>query len=96
MVLIYVALPMLAKAKGRFNYVIYVAHRWMRLTPALIGVISFIVVMPALGSGPIWKREMTWQSEGCQKNWWTNLLFINNWVEPVDEMVSLTTNLLRR
>lgn len=85
-VLIFVALPMLQKHKGKFNYFIYAVHRWVRLTPAMIGVICFITVMPALGSGPYWKQEMTWQSEGCQKNWWMNLLYINNWVYPVDEM----------
>lgn len=85
-VLIYVALPMLRKHKGKFNYFIYAVHRWVRLTPAMVGSICFITIMPALGSGPYWKQEMTWQSEGCQKNWWMNLLYINNWVYPVDEM----------
>lgn len=85
-VLIYVALPMLEKHKGRFNYPIYVIHRWVRLTPAMIGTIAFITVMPYFGSGPMWKKEMTWQSEGCQKNWWMNILYISNWVYPVDEM----------
>jgi len=85
-VLIFVALPMLQKHKGKFNYFIYAVHRWVRLTPAMIGVICFITIMPALGTGPYWKQEMTWQSEGCQKNWWMNLLYINNWVYPVDEM----------
>lgn len=85
-VLIYVALPLLEKHKGKFNYIVYVVHRWVRLTPAMIGTICFITIMPALGSGPMWKKEMTWQSEGCQKNWWMNILYINNWVYPVDEM----------
>ena len=85
-VLIYVALPMLRKHKGKFNYFIYAIHRWVRLTPAMLGSICFITIMPALGKGPYWKQEMTWQSEGCQKNWWMNLLYINNWVYPVDEM----------
>lgn len=85
-VLMFVALPMLQKHKGKFNYFFYAVHRWVRLTPAMIGTICFITIMPALGSGPYWKKEMTWQSEGCQKNWWMNLLFISNWVYPVDEM----------
>lgn len=85
-VLIYVALPMLQKHHGKFNYFIYAIHRWVRLTPAMLGSISFITIMPALGSGPYWKQQMNWQSEGCQKNWWMNLLYINNWVYPVDEM----------
>lgn len=67
-VLIYVALPMLEKHKGRFNYFIYVIHRWVRLTPAMVGTIAFITVMPYFGSGPIWKKEMTWQSEGRHKS----------------------------
>ncbi|KAI1294868.1 Nose resistant to fluoxetine protein 6 [Halotydeus destructor] len=85
-VLVYVALPMLEKHRGKFNYVTYVVHRWQRLTPALLGVICFIIITPSLGSGPIWKKEMNWQSEGCQKNWWLSLLYLNNWIEPVDEM----------
>ena len=50
-VLIYVALPMLEKHKGRFNYFVYVVHRWSRLTPTLIGVMCFIILMPAMGKG---------------------------------------------
>jgi len=50
-VLVYVALPMLEKHRGRFNYLVYVIHRWSRLTPALIGVICFIILMPVLGTG---------------------------------------------
>lgn len=40
-----------------------------------------------LGSGPVWPG-LKIEVENCQKNWWTNILFINNYVK-VDEMVSL-------
>jgi len=36
--------------------------------------------MVRLGSGPVWNFGMRTEALYCQENWWTNALFINNYV----------------
>lgn len=45
-------------------------------------------VLLHLADGPLWKKIAVQESEYCRQNWWSNLLFINNYVDadhPVRE-----------
>jgi len=54
-----------------------------RLTVPYAFMIIFTVgIMPVLGNGPRWSEAVD-QFEYCNENWWTNLLYINNWIHPV-------------
>lgn len=45
------------------------------------------LIISSTGEGPFWKRHVTIRYEKhCTSNWWTNLLYINNYVNP-SEMV---------
>ncbi|XP_063224842.1 nose resistant to fluoxetine protein 6-like [Bacillus rossius redtenbacheri] len=35
-----------------------------------------------MGSGPLWTSTVVLEGDRCRANWWTNLLFINNYVHP--------------
>ncbi|CAG7818460.1 unnamed protein product, partial [Allacma fusca] len=64
--------------KGRFNYLLFVAHRYLRLTPTYaisIGIVA--TLLPYTGSGPMW-YYIEKDSEKCRKFWWYNLLYVNN------------------
>ncbi|XP_047516873.1 nose resistant to fluoxetine protein 6-like [Pieris napi] len=55
--------------------------RWIRLTPTyalLIGTIGCIV--PYFGDGPLWQLTVTSESDACRNKWWTNILYINNYM----------------
>lgn len=57
-------------------------HRYIRLTPAyalIMLVLSTLILH--LGSGPLWNL-MHMQAQNCQSNWWQNLLYINNFMNP--------------
>uniref|UniRef100_A0A6P7H384 Nose resistant to fluoxetine protein 6-like n=1 Tax=Diabrotica virgifera virgifera TaxID=50390 RepID=A0A6P7H384_DIAVI len=61
-------------------------HRYIRLTPALIGVIIVVATLiKYTGSGPKWPVVDTLYQEGCQKYWWSTILYIHNEVY-VDNM----------
>ncbi|XP_072380970.1 nose resistant to fluoxetine protein 6-like [Diabrotica undecimpunctata] len=54
-------------------------HRYIRLTPAVIGVIIVVATLiKYTGSGPKWPVMDTLYQEGCQKYWWSTLLYIHN------------------
>jgi hypothetical protein len=59
------------------NEIILHLTYFSRLTPVLMFVILFIVQLePFVDKGPLWQRHLDIQN--CDDNWWTNLLYINN------------------
>ena len=38
-----------------------------------------------MGTGPLWKLTMQESVDNCKKNWWQDLLFINNFTPPGSE-----------
>lgn len=56
-------------------------RRYMRLTPVMAFVILLEVTMVRkLYTGPVWTQLAGYDESYCRSNWWTNLLYINNFV----------------
>ncbi|XP_060875360.1 nose resistant to fluoxetine protein 6-like [Metopolophium dirhodum] len=71
------------------KFIFLVIYRIIRIYPTYITVIViFAFVLPYMGDGPLWKLIVYPEAEFCRKNWWTNLLFINNYVHS-NEMCML-------
>ncbi|XP_053686964.1 nose resistant to fluoxetine protein 6-like [Sabethes cyaneus] len=56
-------------------------YRYIRLTP----VYAFIILLHStwlhkLQDGPVWKPGVETERAFCRRNWWTNLLYVNNYV----------------
>jgi hypothetical protein len=59
-----------------------------RLTPIYAFVIFYYATLfNYTGSGPMWKVVAGQDSQDCRDNWWTNILYISNYVNA-DHMVS--------
>ena len=78
----YLTLREMARRKGSFPFLMYYIHRYLRLTPTLVFVMFFAWFLTVhLADGPIYNRAVGEGSafyEGCEKYWWTNILYINN------------------
>lgn len=61
--------------------------RYIRLTVPYAFVVLLSGVYFENASGPLWRHIYEREQLACRKNWWTNLLFINN-VVRTDERVS--------
>ncbi|KAG8237337.1 hypothetical protein J437_LFUL014543 [Ladona fulva] len=62
--------------------------RYVRLTPVLMAVMLFYsTILNKIGSGPLWEKITSPEKEKCLENWWTNILYINNYVNS-DKMVN--------
>nr|CAI5836893.1 unnamed protein product [Callosobruchus analis] len=71
----------LDKRRGKINFAILYIARYIRLTPAYVVVIGlYATLLPRLGSGPFWESKIGLEQERCLSSWWTNLLYINNYV----------------
>ncbi|XP_058461156.1 nose resistant to fluoxetine protein 6-like [Malaya genurostris] len=56
-------------------------YRFVRLTPAYAYVLLLHATwLPKLQDGPLWKRGTETERYFCRKNWWTNMLYVNNYV----------------
>ncbi|XP_028392819.1 nose resistant to fluoxetine protein 6-like isoform X2 [Dendronephthya gigantea] len=65
-----------------FNWVLFYVHRFWRLTPSYMFVVLFSIHLKGfLTEAPNWNTQFT--DQYCNKYWWTNLLYINNFY-PVD------------
>lgn len=52
-----------------------------RLTPSYaIVIMLYITVLYRLGDGPLWNSKVGLERDRCIESWWTNLLYINNYV----------------
>ena len=78
----YLTLREMKRKKGRFPFLMFYLHRYLRLTPTYAFVLFFIwLLMMHLGNGPMFHLaawEESGQYQSCEKYWWTNLLYINN------------------
>ncbi|XP_046748457.1 nose resistant to fluoxetine protein 6-like [Diprion similis] len=62
------------------NFLFVYLLRYIRLTPAYFVVVGFYMTwFTKLGSGPMWSRIYV-EQERCLASWWSNILYINNYV----------------
>ncbi|XP_077981421.1 nose resistant to fluoxetine protein 6-like [Glandiceps talaboti] len=80
----YLVFFQLDKEDGQLPWFQYYFHRYWRLTPTMLFTILFwMYIRPWLGQGPVW--YMTTYTAPCEKYWWTNILYINNFY-PTNSM----------
>lgn len=66
------------KRKGRFPFLEFYIHRYLRLTPTYAFVLFFAWFITAhLAHGPVLSLHEQY-GPNCEKYWWTNFLYINN------------------
>lgn len=57
-------------------------RRYLRLAPTVMLMIFFsISFLPAIGWGPKWSSSTTMFDKWCRKNWFINLLMLQNFIE---------------
>ncbi|KAH0807828.1 hypothetical protein GEV33_014962 [Tenebrio molitor] len=80
---------MKAKCKNvRFNLFLYYLHRYLRLTaPFAIVVLVSATLLKYMGSGPKWPLVDLNFQQPCANNWWSALLYVQNYVNVTDMCV---------
>ncbi|XP_071455268.1 nose resistant to fluoxetine protein 6-like [Hetaerina americana] len=75
----------LMKELERKNHGIFMIYvfRYMRLTPVFMFLVFFYsTLLNKIGSGPLWEKIIDPERERCWENWWTNMIYVNNYVNP--------------
>lgn len=76
----YLMLELMKKRRGKNQpYYFIMLHRFLRIVPLYLATILFFwFIMAMAGNGPIFYRYKDDYAGGCDKYWWSHLLFINN------------------
>lgn len=70
--------------KKRMNWVYLYIHRFYRILPAYMFVFFTVwAFLKYLGNGPLWFKGDELNNQ-CHDYWWTNVLFVNNFVPDGD------------
>nr|CAD2180593.1 unnamed protein product [Meloidogyne enterolobii] len=88
----YIFLVKLQKKQFRLNsfstWFAYYVRRYLRLTPVYLFVMILLVtVLNYISEGPFWQPI---DPNFCRNSWWTNLLYINNFVLQADSCMGWT------
>ena len=78
----YLTLREMSRKRGKFPFVSFYVHRILRLTPTYMFTLFFYWYLAVhLTDGP-WLNDALGENsdsyKNCEKYWWTNLLYINN------------------
>ncbi|KAJ8964553.1 hypothetical protein NQ314_004852 [Rhamnusium bicolor] len=66
---------------GKFSIFLYI-HRYIRMTSTYCIILAFYCTLfVKLGNGPLWHERVGLEREKCREAWWTNMLYINNYVD---------------
>ena len=66
---------------GHLNMVEFIFHRVWRIWPAYAATIGLAIILPLIGDGPLWTTAVESAATTCRKTWWTNLAFVNNFLD---------------
>lgn len=81
-------MKLLKEMKKPFSVIFYVIHRLWRILPLYVGVILLILSLTTVSSGPIWHDTVDKYFNECFNNWWSNLIFLNNYLHPVNSCMT--------
>lgn len=77
----YLVLKEMKKNDGKLNWPMYYFHRFWRLTPPyMLVMMVYVPLFPYFSEGPIWPQKGV-EKNFCEDSWWTNLLYVNNFVK---------------
>ena len=77
LLLSYMSFKEMDRRQGKFSFTIFYVHRLLRLSPAYyLAMLLYFKLLPHVGSGPLW--FFMDDVSHCEKYWWTNMLYINN------------------
>ncbi|XP_052092463.1 nose resistant to fluoxetine protein 6-like [Mytilus californianus] len=87
--LTYLVMKELKKKNGRLNWGMFYFHRFWRLTPPYMLVLMvYVSLFHYTGSGPNWPNDGP-EKNHCEKAWYYNLLYINNFFDDKENQCML-------
>lgn len=78
----YLVMKEFKRSRGKLNLIGFYLHRYIRMTPLMMGIIAFsAMILPYVAEGPSWLESITMFSAWCKNNWWLNALYLHNFID---------------
>lgn len=62
-----------------------ISRKVLRFWPTYLTLIALAIIVPTLSDGPMWPEMVSKRiGDSCRKNWWSNILFINNFLKETE------------
>ncbi|XP_035828402.1 O-acyltransferase like protein [Aplysia californica] len=75
----YMTIREMKRSGWKINWPMFFFHRFWRLTPPyMLTLLLVLGLQRFMGSGALWTTSQPADKAFCEKNWWTNLLYVNN------------------
>ena len=88
LLLSFLSMKEIEQRRGKFPFISFYVHRLLRLSPSYYFVVFlYFKVLPHVGSGAVWLLR---DYDQCGKYWWTNILYINNFLLPKNQCFAVT------
>ena len=88
LLLSFLSMKEIEQRRGKFPFISFYVHRLLRLSPSYYFVVFlYFKVLPHVGSGAVWLLR---DYDQCEKYWWTNILYINNFLLPINQCFPVT------
>ncbi|XP_046748813.1 uncharacterized protein LOC124412735 [Diprion similis] len=76
-------LKSIGSARNKFNFTEICLRRYIKLTPCIVVLILFTAFcLRHIGSGPVWEHLIGIMVDSCRENWWTNIVYLQNVINP--------------
>lgn len=75
-------------SSSTFSFKSSLIGRYLRLTPQVLLISLFYILLPKIGEGPFWYDMTHEAAKYCEKNWWVNLLHLQAFYRE-DEICNL-------
>ncbi|XP_025017490.1 nose resistant to fluoxetine protein 6-like [Tetranychus urticae] len=73
---------------NKFNTFWLVVTRYLRLTPFMIIAMCATILLPTMGSGPLWNEFVAQFGRDCENNWWINMFYIQSFYKTKEIVMS--------
>ncbi|XP_077501440.1 nose resistant to fluoxetine protein 6-like [Amblyomma americanum] len=91
LLVVYVTLKDMASTWGVNRWLLFYVHRYWRMTPLMMAAIAFCAeLLPYCGDGPRWKESVATYDGTCQRNWWINAMYLQNFIHTTDMCLNHT------
>uniref|UniRef100_T1KZX0 Nose resistant-to-fluoxetine protein N-terminal domain-containing protein n=1 Tax=Tetranychus urticae TaxID=32264 RepID=T1KZX0_TETUR len=86
----YMTWQMTNGSHNKFNTFWFVVTRYLRLTPFMIIAMCATILLPTMGSGPLWNEFVAQFGRDCENNWWINMFYIQSFYKTKEICLSST------
>ncbi|GFO17071.1 nose resistant to fluoxetine protein 6-like [Plakobranchus ocellatus] len=79
----YMTLTHMRRSNGKFNWLMFYVHRYLRLTPVYMFTMGiYLATLPYMVDGPLFPQKTGYEQDPfCKNTWWGNPLYIQNLVK---------------